>query len=174
MPGGHPEKMDFTEKKGDEKKLWCSSALSYHHFSPPELPRMWEFEQAWIQSRLDEASRTGRSWGSDNDVLEHRDVFKTFVWPRIRSHQGDSWNNLSPNMIGETAGATEDECRRQCQDIPTCLQYAWSENGCSISTREVMLGEEAAGYSSGWMIDRIGKWMNDLDKCGGHERWTVA
>jgi hypothetical protein len=169
--------MDFTEKKGDEKKLWCSSALSYHHFSSRELPRMWEFEQAWIQSRLGEASNTGRRWGigpSHNDVLEHRDVFKNFVWPRIRSHQGEGWNNLSPNMIGETDGVTEDECQRQCQENPGCLQYSLSDTGCFISTREVMLGEQAAGYTSGWMLDRIETWMGNLDRCGGHEGWTVT
>ncbi|KAK5175188.1 uncharacterized protein LTR77_000325 [Saxophila tyrrhenica] len=178
--GGHPEKMDFTEKKHNDRKLWCVPALSYHHFSPTELPRFWEFEQMWIQSRLDKVSakdsreRRWSFWEDYSDVLEHRDVFREFVWPRIREGQAGFWNNLSPNIVENTAGSSEDNCRRICEETPDCLQYASGREGCSMSNQQVMLGEKQDGYKSGWMLDRIEGWVAGLDNCAGFEGWTVS
>lgn len=176
--GGHPEKMDFTEKKGNTK-LWCAPALSYHHFSPVELPRTWEFEQTWVQSRLDKVSnemsheKRWSFWEDYSDILEHRDVFREFVWPRIRLGQPGSWNNLSPQVIDDTAGGDESYCRHICEEKADCLQYSFGRDGCSISTRGVMLGVKEDGFKSGWMLDRVERWMDDLDDCVNHEGWTV-
>ena len=178
--GGHPEKMDFTEKKGNDKKLWCVPALSYHHFSPSETQRMWDFEQMWIESRLAKvkaAANTRKRWSfweDYSDVLEHRDVFREFVWPQIRAGQPGFWNNLSPDMRDKSGGSNEDACRELCQSTSECLQYASGRDGCAISTRQVMLGERQAGVKSGWMLDRIEKWMETLNNCGGSEGWTVT
>ncbi|KAK3704170.1 hypothetical protein LTR37_014010 [Vermiconidia calcicola] len=174
--GGHPAKMDFTERKGEEKQLWCTPALSYHHFSPTELKAMWEFEQLWIQSRLEKASKTKKRWSSGkdySDVLEHRDVFREFVLPSIQKGKRGWWNNLSPNLVENTAGAGEADCQRLCEENGDCLQYLTGPEGCSLSTTHVMLGEYADGFKSGWMDSRVDSWMQNLDTCDGHEGWTA-
>jgi hypothetical protein len=170
--GGHPEKMDFTEHKLG-RKLWCSPALSYHHFSPGELHRMWQFEQAWIQSRLDKASDEKRwtFWSDYSNILEHRDVFKNFVWPKIHEGRTGTWNNLSPTLIGETEGSSFNDCKKLCKAHPACLQFVYGPPGCSISYAAVMLGEPGSDTKSGWFLDRIERWMSNLDSCGGSEGW---
>lgn len=176
--GGHPEKMDFTEKKGNEKKLWCTAALSYHHFSPFEMRQMWEFEQIWIQSRLDKVAAAAENpkrwsfWADYSDILEHRDVFREFVWPRIRAGQSGYWNNQSPNLIANTTGSSQSQCQQMCEEDELCLQYTTSREGCAISTQQVMLGTAEDGFKSGWLNDRIEKWIEGLDHCDGYEGWT--
>ena len=172
--GGHPEKMDFTEQKF-ERKLWCSPALSYHHFSPGELEGMWQFEQAWIRSRLDKTGdeRQWKFWNDYGDILEHRDVFRNLVLPKI--HEGKfgrrNWDNLSPILVENTTGNSFEDCQKLCASQTGCLQFASSRNGCAISTREVMLGEPENETKSGWCFDRIERWMNVLDNCAGREGW---
>ena len=173
--GGHPEKMDFTERKGNEKKLWCTPAVSYHHFNAVEMQNIWNFEQTWIQSRLDRVPTEEKRWAfwaDYSDVLEHRDVFREFVWPRIKKAPAGFWNSLSPNLLENTGGSNEQYCRHICEENPLCLQYTLSREGCSISTQQVMLGKAEDGYKSGWMMERIEKWMEGLDNCGGYEGWT--
>ena len=175
--GGHPEKMDFSEKKGDKLRLWCTPANSYHHFSPTELHRMWHFEQIWIQSQQD--NRTSKAlwpFGEDcNNILEHRDVFKNFVWSNIAQRK-NSWSNLSPTMVQNTAGSTFEGCRTLCETSEGCLQFASSRLGCSISDSAVMLGEPASDVTSGWMLNRIQRWIDDLDEddCAGFEGWPIT
>ena len=174
--GGHPDKMDFTDQKGSDRRLWCAPALSYHHFSPTEMPAMWQFEQDWIQSHLVKVanSETRRSfWDDYGSVLEHRDVFKEFVRPDIVADKSE-WSNLSPSLVPNTVGSSFDECREQCELHEDCLQYTSAGNGCFISTKQVMLGERTAGTESGWMMDRIEGWVNGLDDCSGNQGWTVT
>ena len=174
--GGHPEKMDFTEKKGPDKKLWCTPALSYHHLAGPEFTRLWQFEQNWIQTRLDKVIQE-RSWFAADDysnVLEHRKVFKEFVWPNITAGQTGFWDNLSPTPIPDSAGVNFEGCHQMCEEHGDCLQFSSSRDSCSLSSREVMLGNPSTDVKSGWMLDRIEKWMEDLDKCKGFEGWSVT
>lgn len=173
--GGQPVKMDFTESKGRDKLLWCAPALSYHHFSPLELKAFWDYEQAYIQNQLDEPKDPG--WGllSDySDVLHHRDVFREFVLPNI-TEDTPSWNNLSPTRLPDTEEHTFEQCRKLCEDDGECLQFNYQQDGCWISSREVMLGQPWGDIRSGWMLDRIEAWMRKLDLgCRGREGWTVS
>jgi hypothetical protein len=174
--GGHPEKMDFTEQKGKDKPLWCTSALSYHHFSPTETQRIWEWEQSWIQSRLDKFSSDAKGkdfWAEYNNVLQHRNVFREFVLPQIRSSKGTAWDNESPNLLEGTKGKNVGECRRLCEESGDCLQWSHCEEGCSVSTQQVMLGTKSEEKQSGWMLDRIDQWMKKLDLCE-HHGWTIT
>ena len=174
--GGQPEKMDFTEKKGDKKKLWCAPALSYHHFSPSEMKRMWQFEQSWIRSRQKQAKEINRGslWRDRSDILEHRRVFRELVLPNITSPSSE-WNNLSPTLVADTGGQTFEGCQELCEGNRDCLQFSLiNPSGCAMSTNEVMLGQRWRDYRSGWMMDRVEKWMKDLDKCSGTNGWTVT
>lgn len=175
--GGNPEKMDFAELKGREKRLWCAPALSYHHFNPEEMLRIWNFEQNWIRSRLTLAASENRQpWqtnsnGNGEDILHHRDVFKSFILPNITT-SWQEWDNKSPDMI--MAGKEDfDACYQLCEQSPECLQFSVGPPGCAISTREVMLGERSEGMKSYWVMDRIERWMENLDECDGVEGWPV-
>lgn len=174
--GGHPEKMDYTEKKGFDRKLWCVPALSYHHLSGDEFTRLWQFEQDWLQTRFAGADQH-RFWKSTDhysNMLSHRVVFKSFVWPTINSTSGENWNNHSPEAVPDSAGMSFDGCRHMCEDHADCLQYSLGPDGCLISSKTVMLGGPKTGYRSGWMKDRIEIWMSDLDQCKGFEGWVVT
>lgn len=172
LQGGHPEKMDFTESKG--KKLWCRPALSYHHFSSPELRRMWNFEQSWIQSRFQVASDEQRvPWrGDTTDILHHRDVFRKFIFPNITSGWME-WNNLSPDLIVAN-NDNYDACYHLCENSADCLQFSVGPEGCAIGTKYVTLGERWADYRSYWVPDRTRKWMDNLDQCNGNEGWLLT
>lgn len=175
LQGGQPEKMNFNEEKPVRRKLWCRPAISYHHFSPSEMERMWQFEQRWILSRIDQAMEEGRDtlWKDFSDVLEHRDVFKQFVWPNITTERSD-WNNMSPNRIPEVGISTYDLCRAACEVNTECLQFSFSiASRCAIATKEVILGQSQEGVLSGWMTDRIERWAETLDHCGGFDGWLV-
>lgn len=172
--GGQPEKMDFTEAKGWEKQLWCTPALSYHHFSPVEMKRVWDFEQEWIKSHLNSsASSKGWFWEDYSDVLHHRDVFKNYIWPNLTAETPE-WNNLSPDRIPDSEGKTFEECRKLCKANGDCVQFNLSHDGCWISTKDVMLGQPWGNVKSGWMVERIEAWMKRLDKCSGRDGWSVT
>lgn len=172
--GGQPEKMDFSENKGWSKSLWCTPALSYHHFSPLEMKRIWDFEQAWIKAHSN-SSDADKSWFFEDysDVLHHRDVFKTYIWPNL-TDETPEWNNLSPDRIPESEGSTFEQCRQICEADGDCLQFNMSHDGCWISTKDVMLGQPWGDVRSGWMVQRIEAWMNKLDSCSGRDGWSVT
>lgn len=176
--GGQPEKMDFTEEKGWSKQLWCTPALSYHHFAPSEMQRIWDFEQDWIKSRA-KLSESGDGkkgswfWPDYSDVLHHRDVFKAYIWPNL-TDETPEWNNLSPDRVPESEGKTFEECRELCEFNAECLQFNLSHDGCWISTKDVMLGQPWGDVRSGWMVQRIEAWMGRLDDCLGRDGWSVT
>ena len=173
--GGQPEKMDFTETKGD-RKLWCAPALSYHHFSPIEMRRMWQFEQNWILAKQDDGPADPKRWSywaaEHGEVLHHRDVFKAYVWPNITTERSE-WNNMSPDPVRNTEYSTFEDCEDLCDKNGDCLQFSLGREGCSMSTKEVMLGGAWGDMRSGWRIDRIEKWMERLDHCRGSDGWVI-
>ena len=171
--GGQPEKMDFTETKGWDKQLWCSPALSYHHFSPLEMKRIWDFEQAWIKSRSNSSADKSWFWEDYSNVLHHKDVFKTYIWPNL-TDETPEWNNLSPDRIPESEGSSFEECRQLCEANGDCVQFNLSHDGCWISTKDVMLGQPWGNVRSGWMVERIQAWMKKLDHCDGRDGWSVT
>ena len=172
--GGHPEKMDFTAEKAD-RKLWCTPALSFHHFAPGELQKMWQFEQSWIQAWLDKAREEKRwaIWNDYSDILEYRDVFKNLVLPKIKEDISGFWDNLSPDLVENELQHPFDYCKHFCESQTNCLQFLSTATECKISTKEVMLGEPGTDTQSGWMKDRIAGWVDVLDHCSGFEGWPV-
>ena len=82
-----------------------------------------------------------------------------------------SRDNLSPTLLENTMGASFADCQQICATRMDCLQFASSADGCTISTREVMLGQSGDGTRSGWFVDRIDRWMRLLDNCAGYEGW---
>ena len=170
--GGHPEKMDFTEWKG-EVRVWCSPILSFHHFADEELQRIWQFEQDWItvfdkNTHDDPDDMRWALWkhrSQDNPIMHGFDVFKDFVFPNLTDHR-TGWNNFSPMPVSGTDGYTAEDCRNMCVVDHECVQYLHrDEYGCNTGSY-AMLGEPMEGATSGWLLDRIDTWMTELDQCG--------
>jgi hypothetical protein len=173
--GGNPNMMRWDEDKSEGRKLWCASALSYHHLTPDERRDLFTFEQNWLQAKQNRAAGVPGSdlpfsyWQhGDGSVLHHGDTFKLFVRPNMTSQRMD-WNNNSAD--NQTSSANLDECRALCEANSTCVQYAIGPSGCATSNN-VQLGRPATGFQSGWLEDRVDLWARGLDGCLGHSEWT--
>ena len=58
-------------------------------------------------------------------------------------------------------------CQQACIFDPECKQYAYREGECTLA-HCVRLGREEPGYKSGWITDRIQKWLDDsIQACEG-------
>lgn len=175
--GGNPSfSLNWLDSK-DGVTLWCTPAMSYHHFSPVEVGDFWNFEQNWLRSKKRQS--VDRRWflspkkSSDmSGVLRHRDTFKHYVLPNITSERAN-WNNTPEYPIPDTSNITLEACRRMCEVNNTCLQYAFGGSGCSVGA-EVYMGQANEGTTAGWMKDRIESWMQDLDHCNGQDGWVVT
>lgn len=175
--GGNPsDQMQFDQKKGNQKVLWCNPALSFHHFTPMEVADMWNFEQDWLQSIQQQQSSRWPSfafWNRDHSsVLHHREVFKSFVLPKLASER-TGWTNSPETYHPGTETATVEQCRHICEANMTCLQYALGPAGC-FTGKEPRIGRPQEGFRSGWMNERLDPWMAKMDHCRGKEGWTVT
>ena len=173
--GGNPADMNWADAKVDRiKLLWCGPAISYHHFDPDQVQDMWEFEQRWIRNSTAPRSRF---WQRRKTVLYHSDTFLRYVMPNLTSERAD-WSNSSPELIPNSRGLTAADCRASCEAKTspaneTCVQYALSEIGCSLSS-DVKMGKAAKGVRSGWIMDRVEAWLDGLEECGSRAGWTVT
>ncbi|KAK3675166.1 hypothetical protein LTR78_005100 [Recurvomyces mirabilis] len=163
--GGNPADMDWQENKA-ERRLWCSQALSYHHFEAHEVEAMWRFEQQHI-SDLIGGSATHRR----KTVLHHNDMFMQYVVPNITREKSD-WTNMSPDLVTNSASMSLDECRLICEDKPGCVQYSQSTFGCSTG-QQVKMGRPFTGIGSGWIPARVDRWRRSFHSCRGITGWTT-
>jgi hypothetical protein len=162
------------------RRAWCFAHGTYHHMRAREIRDLWGFEQAW--------AREGRG------VLRHRDVFEHYVVPRLEA-QREGWDNLCLDPQPVHVESVE-ECREVCRRESMCLQYSFAGGKCSVS-KQVRYGNEAQSlcveYSiasnkcvrwqedggiirSGWMLDRLPQYMEEMDTlCHGAEEgpWVV-
>lgn len=166
--GGIPTEMNWAEKKAD-KRLWCTPALSYHHFEASDIRRMWDFEQRHIQALKKSGTRP---WYRRKDtVLHHRDVFNDYILPNVTAARSD-WTNMSPDAVENSAGMTIEECQAVCEVKSACLQFSMDAVACSTSD-QVKLGQPAKDVQSGWNVEGINKWASSLGSCPTKGGWTV-
>lgn len=175
--GGNPSnQMQFEVKKGEKKVLWCSPALSYHHFTPEQVAEMWKFEQEWLQSVQSRKPSLWPSlafWRPDySTVLHHQQIFKEFVMPKLASERID-WTNSPETWHPGTEDGSMEDCRARCAGDAWCMQYALGPEGC-FTGRAPRIGHAKEGYRSVWMTQRLKIWMQNLDHCQGKEGWTVT
>lgn len=177
--GGNPSLMSWNETKPDDKILWCQPALSYHHLSPYEKLQLFHFEQNWLRAKQSRKTGSPESglpfafWRNTEDpILHHRDVFKLFVQPNLTKERKD-WNNSPEISHLDVPNASLADCQGLCETDPHCMQYAVTPNGCETGM-EMKLGRKENGVQSGWMMERIEKWAEELDAgCRGKTGWTV-
>jgi hypothetical protein len=178
--------LDYNSSSPEEdgfRRLWCYAPITYHHMSPGDIRNQWAIEQDW--------RRKG------GEVILHRDVFRTFVWPRLTDRL-DHWDNLS--MRQEDGNVTSvEECQDVCKARKSCLQYRYT-NGKCFTSDQIRLGEDASkgcveysaaagkcirwnewveldvNIQSGWIMERIPRYIAEMDDmCDGEKdgKWVV-
>jgi hypothetical protein len=171
------------------RQPWCYPAITYHHMSEEDIRLLWDFERSWTQR---------------NQVpMRHRDVFVELVLPQLADVRTD-WDNISTGEVVADVD-TLSQCIDLCLARPACMQCLYSAKSCAMST-EVYLGTKATSrcleYSeaansclrreadqsgsentesvqSGWMMDRLERYIRDLDQtCGTSadvaNKWVLA
>lgn len=159
---------DWESTKGD-KKLWCVPVLSYHHLLPYEVADMWQFEQGWIE---DVKARLIDRGGSDTQtLLHHQDMFKTYIMPNLTKERED-WDAQPDDKASEDVDMTKSKCKALCEGHSGCMQYAFGPKGCATGGVPRM-GQPAQGVTSGWLFDRVEKWVEKMDQSCSNPDWTT-
>ncbi|KAK6224085.1 hypothetical protein LQW54_000232 [Pestalotiopsis sp. IQ-011] len=156
--GEKPNDMDFSDRfAGEEMHLWCNYASSYHHMTPADMVQLHEFENTWKELN-------GRT-------LRHKDVFRQYVYPQMMPMKAD-WDNLSGEVRDESSSL--EECRSLCEADSECMQFTMKDETCSTS-KTIKLGQKSDAVpmtvNSGWMMDRVSKYMTEMDASCWDQTW---
>ncbi|KAI0384775.1 glycosyltransferase family 31 protein [Hypomontagnella monticulosa] len=161
LASDQPPDMNFNSTFGGHaKRPWCYYATSYHHLPPAEYYKLDEFEKNWNQE--------------NTSLLRHGDIFRHYILPRVASERAD-WDNLSD--VDEDKVSSFNECRSACERKPNCLQFSLSGQSCKTSTA-LQLGHQALDdttthIKSGWIMERIQGYAEDMDATCDHHNWIL-
>jgi len=164
---------------------WCHPLATMHHVDSEEMSLFWEFEM-----RHHLAARQPKN-GLPQPVLI-RDMYYEYFLPRM-AKQRDDWNNVSEDRRfsakltkerernkekvpshEKTAHKSLDACRSACEAIESCFQYSYfgASAECAISN-SFKIGypmppeaDRRKRQTSGWLTERILKWVDAHDVCG--------
>ncbi|KAI8955235.1 hypothetical protein F4801DRAFT_587060 [Xylaria longipes] len=140
--------VDWTNNKLNNPS-WCYAPLTFHHMTNPEFHMLWQFEQAWLESKKGTAT------------LLFRDVFKSVLQSQLQSER-DEWDNMptGPEYSDEAFAKLSDEdrralseterkaqgsfedCQAVCKSKPSCIQFSYAPQKCIISN-ELRVGHAA-------------------------------
>ncbi|KAF1847160.1 glycosyltransferase family 31 protein [Cucurbitaria berberidis CBS 394.84] len=179
-----------------DRRPWCYPAITYHHMPEDEIRLLWKFEQEWQRTHpIDAPLRHA-------DVFKgyiHPYLSKERAeWDNYSVNPEFSKTALKN---GE-AHTSFEACRSACESNPMCLQFSYRTSMCLVSS-EVRLGrmatlqcseystaaskcdkkeemavgmdEEGQGaVRSGWMVDRVAKYVSAMDQtCNPRMDWIV-
>lgn len=165
--------------EGFGKQQWCYPPFTFHHMSPTDVDRMWDFDQKWfsnvciaffigafmyLKRRLADPSLQ-----ENNTVLHYGDIFTHFIRPTL-AHYLDNWDNNAKNQFekkndqGIAIPMTVWDCAEHCATDPSCLQYKFTNGICSTSP-EAVRGTPARGIESGTMMWRVDAAIAGKEKC---------
>ncbi|KAJ2894620.1 hypothetical protein MKZ38_007388 [Zalerion maritima] len=152
---------------------WCQPVLTLHKSRPDAVTDLWRWEH---QVR------------TPHRPLVYRDLYEfglSDVPAQKENWDNGAWASFKPQSRVNSLGM----CEKECEVAKKCVQYRWkegAETGCLLM-REVTLGvakepQEVEGkkedgvkeqenherdgetkvrYTSGWMLDRIGRWKKE-------------
>ncbi|KAI0203004.1 hypothetical protein F4808DRAFT_458234 [Astrocystis sublimbata] len=143
---------------GPEKQPWCYYAASYHHLPPAEYHDFYAFEQSWYRT--------------NQTLLRHKDVFFNYVLPLLADTR-DDWDNHSDKE--QVTANSFVACRDACKNDAACMQFTISGQTCKTSTA-LRLGRKAHGtesMKSGWMMDRVGPFIERLESTCHNRDWIL-
>lgn len=138
-----------------DKRLWCHPIVGLHHMKPDEIQDLWAFEQDWSRHHPDR-------------VLLFQDLFRQYILPMMANIGSETyWDNLSTDQAGDReSGSSLEECEAACRRQPGCLQFSHADGRCRTSPK-ARLGRADPAHTarSGWMLDRIRRYFEDLPEC---------
>ncbi|KAI0202999.1 hypothetical protein F4808DRAFT_418756 [Astrocystis sublimbata] len=162
LEGEMPAALNMAAKSTQSRHLWCYNAATYHHMTPEDIYSYYEFDREW--------------YSKDQGFPRHGDLFRLMVFPRIKE-QLTEWDNLSADVKMENS--TFAECRESCENETDCLQFSLSGNTCKTSN-DVRLGQEESveqksggRIDSGWILGRIGAFMETMEASCEGEGWVM-
>ncbi|KAJ5652304.1 hypothetical protein N7507_009730 [Penicillium longicatenatum] len=131
---------------------WCYIAVAFHHLSPSEIERLWQFEQ--------------NRWHEKNkQILLHSDVFREWLYPEMATQPTRlNWDNFSDEE--QPFATTFEDCREVCDIQKKCVQFSFRDGTCFTGSRP-RLGVSRTGGStaSGWLTSRIREMMDVSGIC---------
>lgn len=82
------------------------------------------------------------------------------------------WDNLSGEVRDESSSL--EECRSLCEADSECMQFTMKDETCSTS-KTIKLGQKSDAVpmtvNSGWMMDRVSKYMTEMDASCWDQTW---
>ncbi|KAJ5166003.1 hypothetical protein N7492_006299 [Penicillium capsulatum] len=143
-------------------KQWCHPAVTFHHMTPSDVERLWEFDERWFGKVSSLAPRAGlvlqdhanSSSQQNNTLLTYSDIFRNFVRPKL-TERAEDWDNGSEDLVQKAEPMTIYECAEHCAKKPLCRQYSLSPDGRCKTSEWAMRGLASPGTQSGTMLWRV-------------------
>ncbi|KAK9451252.1 uncharacterized protein V1518DRAFT_408069 [Limtongia smithiae] len=153
---GEPEWLVFGNQDN-----WCSPIMSFHHISPQDIQKIYEFEQEF------------KATHHKDEYIRYVDVYHKFMHAWLEDEKQD-WDNRSndreysatkPKAFRDDAYESLEKCRAKCDEWDECVGYRYNIGFCGLS-RSVRLGrrvirweddlfDDSKLWISGWKLDRI-------------------
>ncbi|PGH05963.1 hypothetical protein AJ79_06652 [Helicocarpus griseus UAMH5409] len=149
LHGFTPNTFDHLSPAYAGKLPWCYPPVAYHHMTPEDIRRTWDFEQYWAKDRADL-------------LILHSDVFRELVQRRLSKAERD-WDNQSGDLIEGVASVSD--CATLCARNAECRQYSFETGNHCRTSNVVRRGESRSGIVSGWMSERINQTVTELGLC---------
>lgn len=149
---------------------WCYPVLSFHHTSPRELERLYEYE--------------ARRSGTVTQSQFYEEFWLPYMvperqwWDAFEAVVNDPWlYQFTPDSIleseelmdlmatGSVPFESKSACRSMCENIEDCMVWRWKKGLCTVShsgllvrgrgVREGRKNWNDEEMWSGWMVERI-------------------
>ncbi|ORY68918.1 uncharacterized protein BCR38DRAFT_335455 [Pseudomassariella vexata] len=160
-----PFNMNFNDTFRRNKHIWCYYFTSYHPMDPTDIAAFYQFEQ---------------KWNLEDSLLRHSDVFRDFVLPQLGPEVAD-WDNVSTDEQDSASNASFPECHGICERQSDCMQFSLDGQDCR-SSKKISLGhqrhrrhkdEPSERMVSGWMMDRVSAFVEEMDASCNGEDWIL-
>lgn len=166
------------------KQPWCYAPFTFHHMTPADVDRFYEFEQRWfaevgyhlqISYMEDVANKLTQT---NSSVLTYSDVFRNLIRPTL-VHDLDNWDNFAnegddkEDYNGPKTPATIAACADYCAADPECIQYRLSADSRCTTSKAVLRGKPQPGTQSGTMLWRVNAAVEQMEQCS-KVTWVTA
>jgi len=81
-----------------------------------------------------------------------------------------AWDNESD--VDEGTMSSVGDCKSRCEEKEQCRQYSFNADGRCKTRADPRLGKTASNIESGWLMDRMIQFEQDMAPCGD-ESWLI-
>ncbi|CAI7666273.1 unnamed protein product [Penicillium palitans] len=139
------------------KTPWCFAPFTFHHMTPADVDRFWEFEQQWFAD-------------TNSNVLTYSDIFRNLIRPTLADHL-DNWDNFASagddeeDYKGPKTPTSFAACADHCAADPECIQYRLTADLRCTTSNAVLRGKPQPGTRSGTMLWRVDAALERMEQC---------